>query len=470
MKTNKLIPSKEIGNKIADYIKDKINVQNAATHYQISSVYCIPGLLEETSDYIHRCFTMVAKTQSFLQLDFNRVNKILSSSELYVTSEVEVFHAADFWVSCKSLDRTKFAKDIFLKIRFSLLSNHVLQNILQNRRVLRNSSSFYKSEECLVLINNLLENKKEFFKNKASSYYTNRYCNSNKFNILFCGGIDKQSREKDKHIYITEGENLQKFKAFAEMTDKKFHDAVCVNGDLYFVSNRVDDKRQIVLSLEKYSSVTNTWNVLVNLDENRSGYRVCSFVDNIFVVGGHFDDDDSIITNSCIQFNVKSKKFKEITVMNALRDNAACAVFEGKVAVAGGCTKTDFGFEVSNTVEVYDHVADAWSYMPNMIRSRMSHNLITVSDKLFAIGGYTDTSEVYSSFSKKFIALKQQPSSLNFVLNGYEAVSVGRRIFLFGGNSTIVVTYDVDKKEWSEEFCEVTKSIKDYAINKIPQF
>ena len=421
---------------------------------------------------------MVAKTQNFVQLEFNLVNKILSSSELYVTSEAEVFHAADSWVSCKSFDRTEFAKDIFLKIRFPLLSKHVIQNMFQKRRVLRHSSSlfilrrsssFYKNEECCVLINNLLQNEKDFYKNRGSSYYTNRYCNSNKFNILFCGGIDERSGEKDKHVYVTEGENFQKFNVFAEMTNKKFHEAVCVDGDLYFVSKRLKDNRQTVLSLEKYSSEYNTWNVLINLNENRTDYCVCSFVDRIFVCGGYFDDDDEIITNSCIQFNVKSKKFKKIAVMNAVRESAACAVFEGKVAVSGGWTETDFDFDVSNTVEAYDHVADEWSYMPNMIHRRWYHSFITVSNKLFAIGGDTNTSEVYSSFSKKFIALKQHPSSLNFELHAYVSVSIGRRIFVFGGNSTIVVAYHVDKEVWSEELCEITKCIKDYAIVKVPQ-
>ena len=85
-----------------------------------------------TSDYIHRWFTMVAKTKNFLKLDFDRVNKILSSSELCISSELEIYHAGDLWLSCEHSDRVNFAKSLFLKIRFPLLSDHATQHVLQN--------------------------------------------------------------------------------------------------------------------------------------------------------------------------------------------------------------------------------------------------------------------------------------------------------------------------------------------------
>ena len=469
LKRNKLLQDKDVDKRTADYIKAKINVQNSATHYQISSIFRTPKLVEVTSDYIQRCFTMVAKTDKFLQLDFQFVNKLLSSSDLNVSSEEEVFHAADRWLSCGRFDRSKFVKDVFFKIRFPLLFDNSLKSVLEKPRGLRNSSSFHKNDECLVFINNILENKEDFYKDKSSSYYINRYCNSSMFNILFCGGTVERCFES---IHLTEGNNIQTSKLFAKMTEKKYHVAACVNGDLYIIGNRVDENRKSVLLLEKYSTANSTWNILFNVNEDRLYFCVCSLIDRVFVIGGFFDDVPEL-TNSCIEFNVTSKKWKNIARMNQVRSSAACTVFEGNVVISGG-RNIDIGnmvFEISNTVEAYDHVADSWSDMPNMVHARYCHELIAVSNKLFAIGGDKKYSEVYDSFSKKFVALKQHPNGLNFELNAYamKAVSSCRKILVFGYNSSTVVSYDIDEEKWEEESCEVTKTIEDYRIVKIPQ-
>ena len=52
--------------------------------------------------YAERCFLMVAETKNFLELEFALVKKILQSSKLHITSELEVFYAANDWISNKS--------------------------------------------------------------------------------------------------------------------------------------------------------------------------------------------------------------------------------------------------------------------------------------------------------------------------------------------------------------------------------
>ena len=63
---------------------------------------------------IERCFTMLADSQSFLELDYSLVAKILLSSSLHITTEIEVFNVADLWLSQNIEKRKKFAKDLLL--------------------------------------------------------------------------------------------------------------------------------------------------------------------------------------------------------------------------------------------------------------------------------------------------------------------------------------------------------------------
>ena len=70
---------------------------------------------------------MVGDTQNFLELDYFLVAKILASSDLVITSEVEVYNAADRWLKYKIEERRKFAKHLLLKVRLPLLSDNTLQ-------------------------------------------------------------------------------------------------------------------------------------------------------------------------------------------------------------------------------------------------------------------------------------------------------------------------------------------------------
>ena len=57
---------------------------------------------------------------------------------------------------------------------------------------------------------------------------------------------------------------------------------------------------------------------------------------------------------------------------------------------------------VLSSVEVYDHIADTWANMPNMIDHRCNHNLVAMGDKLFVIG---HTCEVYDGSADKFVLM-----------------------------------------------------------------
>ena len=48
---------------------------------------------------IERCFPMIVDSDNFLELDFIFIKKILSSSELNINSELQVFNASDSWLS-----------------------------------------------------------------------------------------------------------------------------------------------------------------------------------------------------------------------------------------------------------------------------------------------------------------------------------------------------------------------------------
>ena len=125
------------------------------------------------------------------------------------------------------------------------------------------------------------------------------------------------------------------------------------------------------------------------------------------------------------------------------------------------------GGEKLNTSESYDVVGDIWSPMPNMTERRVCHSLVVVKSKLFVIGitgmWNTDACEIFDSISNKFVALKCPHS-----LRRNRAFSIGTKIFIFEHNRSFIVTYDVDKGEWSKEMCEATENLLCFSCVRLP--
>ena len=183
-KTNILMQNENVRSKICSYIfPNKTTFENIAKRYQIAEILKLVRASRKLLRLIQENFTMVAETQCFLDLDYTLVLKLLGSCNLETTSEIEVFQAADKWVSHKPEARIDYAKHLLLQIRFPLLSDHALEYVLGK------AVAFKTDRSCRGLMRDILREKRDFFKCKSKTYFTNRYCKqqneSNKLYFVF---------------------------------------------------------------------------------------------------------------------------------------------------------------------------------------------------------------------------------------------------------------------------------------------
>ena len=92
---------------------EKLQIKNAMLFYQLAFKFNLSDLNITVFRYIERCFSMIVDTESFLELDFKTVSKILASSSLQIDSEVEVYNAANKWLNHNIKERSKFAKNCY---------------------------------------------------------------------------------------------------------------------------------------------------------------------------------------------------------------------------------------------------------------------------------------------------------------------------------------------------------------------
>ena len=131
MKNNKVLLNKDEEKTMFRCIEDKINNKNVAALYNFSELFSSSNASKRLLQFIERSFPTIVDSMSFLELDFKRISKILSSSELNIDSEMEVFNAIVSWLG-HNKERKIYAKDILLKVRLSLLSDPALKFIIKN--------------------------------------------------------------------------------------------------------------------------------------------------------------------------------------------------------------------------------------------------------------------------------------------------------------------------------------------------
>ena len=208
------------------------------------------------------------------------------------------------------------------------------------------------------------------------------------FNIVVSGGVKTGQYRDSTYDSITQIDckNFEDVKHLTSMEiSRKYHQSVYCRGNIYMFSGYGKYTHKINC-IETYSLLTKTRKNAAVMFDKRGGFCACAFIDQIFIIGGY--NATAGCCNSCLRFDTNDNKWKEVAKMKQARALAACAVFEGRIVVSGGCESTRVRGNLK-TVEAYDLVADAWSCMPGMITARYNHSSFAVRNKLVVIKSET---------------------------------------------------------------------------------
>ena len=369
--------NEDVNNEVSINIKERIQIKNAACFYQSFNIFNLPKSHKATLSYIERCFTIINDIDNFEQLDYGWILKILASSELAITSEIEVFKVAQRWLNYNIEERSKYARDLLFKVRLNLLSNDTIRILLNDSKILNNG------DRCIEFLSEVLDFREGKIKNSLSIYHTSRYCNHKAFNLLVCGGYNSKAKRRSRNVSCVDVNSTKDVEDYPPMkAARNFLDAVNVKDDLYVFGGFDNFNR--VMSVDKYSLTFKTWSKVAEMYDSRRGFCTCAFMNMIFFFGGF---NDEVTTNSCFQFDTKDYSWKEVARINEARSNAACVVFDERIVIAGGMNKN---YNKLDTVKSYDVLPDKWSPMPNMNSGKRLHSLVVVKNKLFVISKRED--------------------------------------------------------------------------------
>ena len=130
---------------------------------------------------------------------------------------------------------------------------------------------------------------------------------------------------------------------------------------------------------------------------------------------------------TCLKYSTRSSKWSYITSVCNTRSYAACTVFEGKIVMSGGVFRSHGDIK---SVEAYNCHINKWTRLPDMKNKKASHETISMGNNMFVIGGdFFKTCEVFDSFSRTFIAIKEMHGI--YKVSSLPLVGIRNKIFVF---------------------------------------
>jgi len=141
-----------------------------------------------------------------------------------------------------------------------------------------------------------------------------------------------------------------------------------------------------------YEPVAGVWLPKPPLQTARSSHGCVAIGSKVYVLGGVSDDasdeeledaDELIMSVESISIGGDEQRWSFGTPMRMGRSFFGCAVLEGKIYVAGGCTSSG----VTESVEVFDPLSNTWEEVASLHVARSECGMVALGRRLCLAGG-----------------------------------------------------------------------------------
>ena len=135
----------------AGVLAQKLNTSNCISSYYFAKRYQCEELVSDATKFIYANFTNVAKTEQFLNMSSEEVNKWISSDDINVSSEEDVVKIILTWIDHDKSERKKYFADLFRQVRLIYASRDYLFNDIVTHDVVNDNAC------CLELVKDAME-------------------------------------------------------------------------------------------------------------------------------------------------------------------------------------------------------------------------------------------------------------------------------------------------------------------------
>jgi len=435
-----LLQLAEIQDVCCEFLKRQLDPSNCLGIRAFADTHACRDLLRIADKFTQHNFQEVMEHEEFLLLPLPQLIDIISSDELNVRSEEQVFQAVMNWIKYNMSERRGHLAHVLQHVRMPLLSPKFLVGTV-------GSDILIKSDEaCRDLVDEaknylLLPQERPLMQGPR----TRPRKPIRKGEVLFavggwCSGDAIASVER----YDPQ---TGEWKMVSPMSKRRCGVGVAVLNDLLYAVGG-HDGQSYLNSIERYDPQTNQWSSDVAPTSScRTSVGVAVLDGFLYAVGGQ---DGVSCLNHVERYDPKENKWAKVASMNTRRLGVAVAVLNGYLYAIGGSD----GQCPLNTVERYDPRANKWTTVSSMSTRRKHLGCSVFNNMIYAVGGRDDatelsSAEIYNPSSgtwSPMVAMMSRRSGVGLAVVNGQLFAVGG----FDGTTYLktIEVYDSEANNW----------------------
>ena len=393
---------------VSDFLEERVTTQNCVFHYYFADKYECVELKAKCCEVINSDFSVVMETGDFLNLDVKQVMEWVSSDDVIVNAEEDIFSGIVTWVSHYKSEREKHFPELLHQVRLPFVSHDFLLNELVNEELITENPEF-----CSNFVINAMKSVLNPTDGEAS--WQPRKCQETHTDGIFvCGGkkalcyfpLEDDWYKLVDTLFEHENPSLVQHKSKVYIFDSKVHKVgesrvveyyednsalgttqqakislssgsyTVLNGELYVISLSFN------IEIYKHNTETNDWDQMKSFRSLQRNPCVVNNQQFLYVISGR----ESNIT---VRFDSGQNNWKKLAAVNEERFNAFGAAMNDKVYIAGGLSSSNY--EGLSSCEVYNPATNEWQLMPGLKVPRYSASMVCFTGQLYVLGGTTIT-------------------------------------------------------------------------------
>lgn len=432
----------ELKGMVTGILEKSLSAENCLRTLGWSHRFSNRPLFTHAFRYILDNFTRVSRTADFLILPAQELRLLLSSTNLRVIEEEEVYEALTRWTEHKPKERRRFFVEYFDLIRLEHISSFYLKHVvyqdilsLGEYQLLAGISETLGTSgnsQCDV-INPLEPPRRQvamMITVLAPDVYTYipttrqwlemapvptpRIFSSSVMccGMIYCVGGLANSNSSNIVECFDPTANVWLSKASLPVPTRAAGVAV-LDEFLYVVGGRSNGARFNIV--QRYDPRKDCWTFVTSLQEARSGTALVSCRGNLYAIGGRKDESTFLRSVEC--YCPRKNTWSLTTPMNVERASSAAACIQDKMYVIGGVRSPEVSH---NSCEVYDIVLDQWSMIADTVIPRSYAGIASFKECLLVCGGedsgnFHDTVEYYDIELDSWQVVDKMPKEEKFV-------------------------------------------------------
>ena len=390
------------------FLEREMSHINCISTFYLAEKYECDELITNSRLFIHKNIVSVAKLDEFLLLQAKEIERWISSEEITVKEEADVFKIILDWVNHRKNERKTAFEELFGHVRLSFLSRDYLEDVVTNELVRENSA-------CVKLVMDAAMKMATFVDEDHLPQLPRKgqetrviVARGGKYTFCYIPEEDLWKRLpdglKDKnanlHQMIKFRDQLFIFGGYedTERYDPAFNvwselilyrdsaKLVVLKGEIYAVEVNIYSTNT---TIKKYNVKRCTWETLISSCEGcRENACVIAAGSHLYLFGGKIPHKEEYVAKAQ-RFDTVENKWEEIADMHEGRSDAFGVANENKIFVAGGLRN---GTKLK-TCEIYNISTNEWQLVANLNVPRFHGSMICLNGKLYVLGGRNDRNQ-----------------------------------------------------------------------------